>query len=117
MRTGQTRTAQAIKRDQLENDTLPYILTFTGGDADSDVQISSVSLFRSGDSRNLTLPAEASGSVELAVNRDGSTGENTFTITAQAASGEQYKFTVNIPYTPVGGEVQIKTNLTDGERL
>ena len=114
---GQTRTAQAIKRDQLENDTLPYILTFTGGDADSDVQISSVSLFRSGDSRNLTLPAEASGSVELAVNRDGSTGENTFTITAQAASGEQYKFTVNIPYTPVGGEVQIKTNLTDGEKV
>lgn len=114
---GQTRTAQAIKRDQLEHDTLPYTLSFTGGDADSGVQLGSVSLFRSGDSRSLTLPAETSGSAELAVNRDGSTGENTFTVTAQAASGEQYKFTVNIPYMPVGGEVQIETNLTDGQKV
>lgn len=115
---GQTKTAATVYSDELTDGTLPFTMTLTGGDADSGVQITSVVCYQSGSGRNVTLPTGGSGSIALLVNENGSEGENTFTVTAQSAAGEQYTFKINVPYKLRGdGIVKIETDLADNTKV
>lgn len=115
---GQNKTAQTVYSDEVTDGVLAYTLALTGGDAASGVEISDVSCYQSGSGRTKALGADASGQIELLVNEDGSEGENTFTVTAKSAAGEQYTFRINVPYKLRGdGKVIIETNLTDGQKV
>ena len=89
-----TRTAEDVYDDQLTNGLLTYRMSVVGSDAET-VSITSVSCFQSGNGRTVTL--SESGEIELLLN-NGKTGENTFTIRAQDDGGNEYNFTINIPY-------------------
>lgn len=113
----QTRTAQTVYSDQLQDAALAYTMTLSGSDDASNLQIGRVSCYQSGSGRTLTL-TEA-GSVTLLVNEDGSEGENTFTVAASSDAGEEYVFTINVPYKQKGdGTVKITlTGLSEGEEV
>ena len=113
---GQNKTAQTVYSDELTDGALPFTLTLTGGDAAGGVEISSVSCYQSGSGKSAALTAPYQ--LRPLVNEDGSEGENTLTVTAQSAAGEQYTFKINIPYKLRGsGVVKIETNLEDGQKV
>ncbi len=115
---GQNKTAQTVYSDEVTDGVLAYTLALTGGDAASGVEISDVSCYQSGSGKTKALGSAESGQIELLVNEDGSEGENTFTVTAKSAAGEQYTFKINVPYKQRGdGTVKIETNLTDGQKV
>ena len=115
---GQNKTAQTVYSDEVTDGVLAYTLALTGGDAASGVEISDVSCYQSGSGKTKALGSAESGQIELLVNADGSEGENTFTVTAKSAAGEQYTFRINVPYKLRGdGKVIIETNLTDGQKV
>lgn len=104
-------TAELIFDDQLTDDLLSYELSILGEDA-SGVTITEVRCYQSGTGKTVTL--SPSGSVQLALNK-GKTGDNTFTVKAKDEGGQEYTFTINIPYKHRGDNlVKIATNLTDG---
>ena len=109
-----SRTAEDIYDDQLTNGLLEYKMSVVGSDAET-VSITSVTCFQSGSGRSATL--SESGEIELLLN-NGKTGENTFTIQAQDDGGNEYNFTINIPYKHRGeNNIKIETNLTDGQTV
>ncbi|MFR1989907.1 MAG: hypothetical protein ACLS3C_07550 [Oscillospiraceae bacterium] len=115
---GKSKTAQTVYSDEVTDGVLAYTLALTGGDAASGVEISDVSCYQSGSGKTKALGSAESGQIELLVNADGSEGENTFTVTAKSAAGEQYTFRINVPYKLRGdGKVIIETNLTDGQKV
>ena len=104
-------TAELIFDDQLTDGMLSYEMSIQGEDA-SGVTIDKVQCYQSGTMRTVTL--SAADTVRLYL-ENGKTGENTFTVTAHDAGGQQYTFTINIPYKHRGENlVKIATNLTDG---
>ena len=108
---GRTNTADPIYDDQLTDGLLSYQLTISGEEA-SDVTITSVSCYQSGNfsTKPLTAP---SGSVALLLAEDGTTGENTFTVKASGA-GTEYTFTLSLPYKHRGNNsIQITCSLSD----
>lgn len=108
------RTAEDIYDDQLSGGILEYRMSVAGSDAEN-VSITSVTCFQSGSGRTVTL--SDSGEIELRLN-NGKTGENTFTIQAQDDGGNDYHFTINIPYKHRGeNNIKIETNLTDGQEI
>ena len=115
---GQSKTAETVYSDELEDGVLPFTMTLTGGEDANGVQITKVTCFQSGNSRMTTLPAGSSGSIPLLVNSDGSEGENQFKVTAQGSGGENYTFTVNVPYKLRGdGIVKIETSLDEETKV
>ncbi|MBQ8236675.1 MAG: hypothetical protein IJZ39_00780 [Oscillospiraceae bacterium] len=109
---GKAKTADAIYDDQLEGGILSYTMSMAGADG-SDLEITSVSCYQSGSGRTGSLGA--SDDIPLLL-RNGKTGENTFTVTAEDRSGTVYEFRINIPYKHRGeNTVKITANLTDGQ--
>ena len=107
---GKTKTAEPIYDDQLTEGDLSYQMSVMGGDG---VNITSVSCYRSGAGQMTQL--NAAGDIQLLL-KDGKTGENNFTVTAQDADGTIYNFKINIPYKHRGQKtVKITTNMTDGQ--
>ena len=65
-----------------------------------------------------TLSTDGAVTIPLLVHSDGSEGENQFKVTAQAAGGETYTFTVNVPYKLRGdGIVKIETSLDEETKV
>ena len=115
---GQSKTAETVYSDELEDGVLPFTMTLTGGEDASGVQITKITCFQSGSSRMTTLPVGGSGSIPLLVNSDGSEGENQFKVTAQGSGGESYTFTINVPYKLRGdGVVKIETSLDEETKV
>ena len=109
-----TRTAEDIYDDQLTNGLLEYKIFVVGSDAET-VSITSVTCFQSGSGRAVTL--RESAEIELLLN-GGKTGENTFTVQAHDDGGNEYNFTINIPYKHRGeNNIEIETNLVDGQKI
>ena len=109
-----TRTAEDIYDDQLAGGILEYKMAVAGSDAES-VSITSVTCFQSGNGKTVTL--SDSGQIGLLLN-NGKTGENTFTVRAQDEGGNEYNFTINIPYKHRGeNNIKIETNLVDGQEI
>jgi len=107
-------TAELVFDDQLTDDLLPYEMSILGEDA-SGVIITEVRCYQSGTGRTVSL--SASDSIRLALNQ-GKTGENTFTVKAKDDAGQEYAFTINIPYKHRGDNlVKIAVNLTDGMQV
>ena len=112
---GKTTTAEPIYDDQLTDDLLSYQFTISGEEA-SDVTITSVSCYQSGNFSTKTLTAP-SGSVALLLAEDGTAGENTFTVKASGA-GAEYTFTFSLSYKHRGDqEVQIECDLAEGGQV
>jgi len=108
---GKTVTAEPIYDDELADGELSYTMTITGADA-ANVRITDVKLYQSGSGFTTSLTAADTAQLLL---KNGRTGENTFTVLAKSSSGEEYKFTLNLPYKHRGeANVVITTNLTDG---
>ena len=108
------KTAEAIYDDQLTDGLLRYTMQLTGSEGNT-LSISSVTCYRSGNSRTVTLTPD--GEIELLL-REGKTGENSFEITAQDDAGNSYHFTINIPYKHRGeNNIKILSNLTDGQEI
>lgn len=109
-----SRTAEAVYDDQLTDGLLEYNMTIAGSDAEN-VRITRISCFQSGSGNSLSLSED--GEVRLLLN-DGKTGENTFTVQAQDDGGNEYHFTINIPYKHRGeNNIKIETNLTDQQEV
>ena len=85
---GRTRTAEAIYDDELTDGLLHYRMKLTGS-AGEGMTITQVQCYQSGSGRTQKLQADDSVALLL---KNGRTGENTFTITAQ--SGDT---TCNLP--------------------
>ena len=115
---GQSKTAETVYSDELEDGVLPFTMTLTGGEDADGVQITKVTCFQSGNNRMTTLPTDGAVTIPLLVHSDGSEGENQFKVTAQAAGGETYTFTVNVPYKLRGdGIVKIETSLDEETKV
>ena len=109
-----SRTAEAIYDDQLTDGLLEYKMTIAGSDAEN-VRITAISCFQSGSGSSLSLSEV--DELRLLLN-NGKTGENTFTVRAQDEGGNEYNFTINIPYKHRGeNNIKIETNLTDGQEV
>lgn len=105
---GKTRTAENIYDDELSDGMLAYKMRISGSDAEN-ISIQTVSCYQSGSGRERGLDAE--GELKLLLN-EGKTGENTFRVLAVDDGGNQYNFTINIPYKHRGGNnIRIETNL------
>ena len=108
------RTAEALYDDQLTDGLLEYKMEIAGSDAES-VRITSITCFQSGSGNSLSL--NEVGDIQLLLN-NGKTGENTFTVQAQDDGGNEYNFTINIPYKHRGeNNIKIETNLQDGQEI
>lgn len=115
---GQSKTAETVYSDELEDGVLPFTMTLTGGEDADGVQITKVTCFQSGNNRMTTLSTDGAVTIPLLVHSDGSEGENQFKVTAQAAGGETYTFTVNVPYKLRGdGIVKIETSLDEETKV
>ena len=109
---GKSKTTEAIYDDQLDDGILSYTMSIAGADGD-DLEITSVTCYQSGSGRTLSL-ADAD-EIPLLL-KNGKTGENAFTVTAEDRSGMTCEFRINIPYKHRGeNTVKITTNLTDGQ--
>lgn len=108
------RTAEAVYDDQLNDGLLEYKMAIAGSDAEN-VRITSISCFQSGSGNSISL--NEVGDIPLLLN-NGKTGENTFTVQAQDDGGNEYNFTINIPYKHRGeNNIKIETNLQDGQEI
>ena len=115
---GQSKTAETVYSDELEDGVLPFTMTLTGGEDADGVQITKVTCFQSGNNRMTALSTDGAVTIPLLVHSDGSEGENQFKVTAQAAGGETYTFTVNVPYKLRGdGIVKIETSLDEETKV
>ena len=111
---GKSKTAEAIYDDQLTDSVLSYTMSIVGADS-SDLEISSVTCYQSGSGRTVSLAYL--DDIQLLL-KNGKTGENAFTITAEDSDGTVYEFRINIPYKHKGeNTVKITTNLTDGQAV
>lgn len=110
--TGGTVTAkQPVYTDELTDDRLPYTFSLQGAAEGAD--FTEITCYQSGTGRRVAC--EASGEVTLHT-ENGKTGENQFTVKAKDGAGNQYQFTVNIPYKPRGtGTIVFDTSLKDGD--
>ena len=109
-----SRTVEAVYSDQLTDGILEYAFSIVG--MEGGAEITSVSCYQSGSGNSVTLGE--SGEIRLLL-RNGTTGENTFTVRAQDESGNTYKFTVNVPYKPRGAEILVidTYDLVDGQTV
>ena len=115
---GQSKTAETVYSDELEEAVLPFTMTLSGGEDAEGLQITKVTCYQSGSGRMTTLPNGGSGSIPLLTDPDGSEGENQFKVTAQSAAGETHTFTINVPYKLRGdGKVIIETNLDEEPKV
>lgn len=114
---GRSRTEEPIYDDQMQDGVLPFTLTLIGGEEGGE--ITSVQCYQSGSGKTVSLGSGnqmLSGEIALLPNADGSTGENTFTVTAQTAEGQKCSFSVNLPCKHRGeGTVYIELNVQDGQ--
>lgn len=109
-----TKQAQTIYDDQLDGGILTYKMVIVGADSDS-VSITQVSCYRASDRATLNL--QAADTVELKL-EGGKTGEHSFRIQAADDAGNEYNFTINIPYKHRGSQsLKITTNLDDTETI
>ena len=105
-----SKTAETVYDDQLENGILEYELSIVGEDAEG-AAITSVTCNQSGSIR--TLPTSENGQIRLLLN-GGKLGTNYFEIKA----GENYSFRINVPYKHRGSStITIETNLDSVEEL
>ena len=105
---GKTKTADVIYDDQLSGGILTYEMKIAGSDAE-DMDFTAITCYQSGNGRIQALEPE--GDVQLLL-KDGKTGENTFTITAEDKNGMTYEFKISIPYKHRGeNTIKITTNL------
>lgn len=112
---GRQETAETVYDDQLTDDTLTYVFSILGEDA-QDVSVESVACFQSGSGR--TLPLSETGSVRLMQGNNGEQGQNNFTVRARDTSGGEYIFRINVPYKHRGTRnVRIKTDLDDTHEI
>ena len=110
---GKTRTAEAIYDDELHEGILSYEMKLTGSDG-ALMEITAVQCYQSGSGRTVKLRNPDSLTLLL---KNGKTGENTFTVTANSGETE-YTFTINIPYKHRGEQnVKIRTSLRDGQTI
>lgn len=79
---GQSKTAETVYSDELEDGVLPFTMTLTGGEDADGVQITKVTCFQSGNNRMTTLSTDGAVTIPLLVHSDGSEGENQFKVTA-----------------------------------
>lgn len=109
------KTADDIYDNQLESGMLPYRMALEGADSDN-YTITGIQFYQtgSGDVRRLA----EQGRVSLLL-KEGKTGENTFTVTAEGSGGETCTFRVNLPYKHRGeNSVTIDVvNLTKGQTV
>lgn len=111
---GKTTSAEDVYDDELTDGRLEYKFALVGEEL-SGLSLENIRLYQSGSGR--TTHVEASGTVTLQQN-DGKRGWNEFTLEAQGADGESYKFTFRIPFKHRGDNtIQIDTNLTDGQTV
>ena len=110
---GKTRTAEAVYDDELTGGMLTYRMNLTGS-AGEGMTITQVQCYQSGSGRTQKLGCEDSVTLLL---KNGRTGENTFTVTAQSGD-TTCNFTVTIPYKHRGeNTVHIQTDLRDGQTI
>lgn len=118
---GRSRTEEPLYDDELTDNILPFTVTLLGGEGTDALSIVSAECYQSGSGRTVPLGSggeSLSGSAVLLTNSDGSTGENTFLVTAESASGQRYSFSVNLPLKHRGeGVVQLRLNVTDGQTV
>ena len=109
-----SRTVEAIYSDQLTEGLLEYAFSIAG--VEGGAEITSVSCYQSGSGNSLAIGER--GEIRLLL-RNGTTGENTFTVLAQDESGNTYRFTINVPFKPRGAEIlQIDTyDSVDGQTV
>jgi len=107
---GKIKTAEAIYDDQLANGKLSYRMKITGTEK---LNINSVSCYQSGSGSS--IPLDDADEIELLL-KNGKTGENTFTVTAEDKQGRVFTFEINVPYKHRGEKnIKISTNMTDGQ--
>lgn len=107
---GKTKTAEAIYDDQLNNGKLSYQMVMTGTET---LAITSVSCYQSGSGSTVSLEPQDELMLLL---KEGKTGENTFTVTAEDNNGTTYEFRINVPYKHRGeNNIKITTNMVDGQ--
>lgn len=105
---GKTKTAEAIYDDQLNNGKLSYQMVMTGTET---LAITSVSCYQSGSGSTVSLEPQDELTLLL---KEGKTGENTFTVTAEDKNGTAYEFRINVPYKHRGeNTIKISTNMVD----
>ena len=73
--------------------------------------ITSVSCYQSGSGSTVSLEPQDELTLLL---KEGKTGENTFTVTAEDKNGTAYEFRINVPYKHRGeNTIKISTNMVD----
>ena len=109
---GKSKTADVVYDDQLKNGILEYEFGFAGEDV-SGLTMTSITCYRSGNGRIQAI--NSSGTIELLL-KNGKTGENAFSITAEDKDGMVYEFRINVPYKHRGeNSIKITTNLVEGQ--